>query len=368
MIPMRKLLAIAFVLAAAARVSAQDQIRFKESAKMADMEGNIVSMSCKLVEIEILIGTNFNKQPVDAKQIADLTPSNKDKTFDFAQGENAMANNDFASASQRFQRVLGDNRATEIQKQLSLINMVRCEYYNGNPRGVIQASVALRTKKPDHFYIKEAFELEVKAHLALRDTAGAQGAINAFAQLGQQQGMPEWGKSADLMSAGLAELKKDHRSALGTYRKYARDHDVGEEATLGEMRCLTAISDWTSLNSRADSILSDAKGKKNYNPRLLIAAYNGKGESDMNGQKFKEALLNFLQGAMVLGRGEASPEHEASLGRSSVACSKLAAAEKDKTKKDTYRGRAVEMLDELKKSYPNSEYRKEAETALKEVK
>ena len=58
-----------------------------------------------------------------------------------------MANNDFVSAAQRFQRVLGDARASELQKQLSMINIVRCEYYNNNPRGTIQASQTLRARR-----------------------------------------------------------------------------------------------------------------------------------------------------------------------------------------------------------------------------
>src|SRR5687767_12792728 len=124
MMPMKKLIAITFALAAAAgQLSAQDTIRFKDSAKQQDMEGDIVSMSYKLVEIEINVGGTLAKQPADARQIVEIIPSNSKKSFDFAQGESAMANNDFASAIQRFERVSADTRATEVMRQMSAINI-----------------------------------------------------------------------------------------------------------------------------------------------------------------------------------------------------------------------------------------------------
>ena len=102
---------------------------------------------------------------------------------------------------------------------------------------------------------------------------------------------------------------------------------------------------------------------------LLIAAYNGKGDVEDKAGKFKESLLNYLQGAMVLSKGETSPEHEASLARASIACSKLAAAEKDATKKGTYKGRAIEMFQELTKTYgANTRWKAEVDKWLKDVK
>jgi len=178
--------------------------------------------------------------------------------------------------------------------------------------------------------------------------------------------MQDWAKSGELMQARLAELKKDWQTAVGIYKKYPRDQDVGEEATLGELRCLTNIPNLVVLKNRAESIISDANGKKNFPPRLLIAAYNGKGESDLAAGKAKEALLNFLQGAMVLNKGEQSQEHEAALGRAGVACAKIAAA--DKTKKDIYIGRAREMQAELVQTYGKSPLAAAIDAAIKEVK
>ena len=368
--PMRKLLTTAIILAAAAApLAAQDIIKFKDPTKNPDMEGEIATMSYKLVEIDINVGGSLARQPADARLIADLIPSNSKKSFDFAKGEESMANNDFDSAMERFARTQKDARASELQRQLSAINIVRCQYYKGNSNGVIQSAQALRSQKADSFYVRESFELEFKAHVATRNAGAAAGVATAFANMGNANGMQEWAKSAELMQASLAELKQDWRTALAIHKKYSRDHDVGEDATLGELRCLTAIPDWTSLASRADSIIKDSQDKKNFPTRLLIAAHNGKGDALLNGGKPKEGLLEFLQGAMVLSKGETGPEHEASLGRSAVACAKVAAAEKDKTKKDIYKGRAQEMLGELVGTYgKGSRYAPDAQKAIAEVK
>lgn len=369
MSPMKKLSAFCLALAAMSLpLWAQDQIHFKDPARNPDMEGDIVTLTYKQIEIEINVGGTLAKQPADARQVADIVPSTSKKSFDFSAGEQAMANNDFATAVQRFDRVTNDQRATELMKQLSAINIVRCQFYAGSPQGVIQAAEALRAKRPDSFYTKESYELEVKAFIAMRDPNRASAAIRAFAAKAQQDNFPEWSKSAELMDAGLAELKGDWRNALQIHKKYSHDHDVGEEATLGEMRCLTAIKDYPALNSRADAIIKESSGKQNFNSRLLISAYNGKGDFDENSGKVKEALLDYLQGAMVLSKGETSQEHETSLGRASIACSKLAAAEADRTKKETYRGRAIEMLQELNRTYPGSRFRADADKALKDVK
>jgi len=367
---MRKLLTTAIIMAAAAApLAAQDIIKFKDPTKNPDMEGEIATMTYKLIEIDIPVGGQLARQPADARQVADLIPSNSKKSFDFAKAEESMANNDFDSAAERFARVQKDARTSELQRQLAAINIVRCQYYKGNPNAVVQAAQALRAAKADSFYVRESFELEFKAHVATRNANGAAAVATAFANMGNANGMQEWAKSGELMQAQLDELKQNWRPALAIYKKYSRDRDVGDDATLGELRCLTAIPDWTSLASRADSIIKDAQDKKNFSSRLLIAAHNGKGDAQLNGGKPKDALFEFLQGALVLARGETGPEHEASLGHSAVACAKIAAAEKDKAKKDLYKGRAQEMLGELQQTYgKGSRYAAEAQKALAEAK
>jgi hypothetical protein len=361
---MRNIIAFAFTLVASP-LWAQDIIKFKDPAKNADLEGSIVSMSFKVVEIEILVGPVLTKRPAEASQIVEIIAGNSMKTFDFSRGEEAMTNADFASAIQRFERVINDRRAAELTKQLSAINIVRCHWSNGKPQLVLLAAQALRTRTPEGFYTKESYELEVKAHLVLQNPAGANAAIGTFLALAKANGVQEWDKVAELLQGSVAEAQGNWRGALASYRKYTRDPEVGDEATFGELRCLSALSDWPGLNARAQAILRESQGKKNFNPRLLIAAYNGKGDVNLHAGKPKEALLDYLQGAWVLSGGTASPEHEAALARSSVACVRVADAERDGAKKETFRRRSLEVLGELRRSYPGSPLIAETEKVIR---
>lgn len=367
----RQMLAAAFFLCAAA-ASAQDTLRIRDpkEGKVSEKQGEVVSLNHKTVEYEIDVGGTRAKQPEDARNVVEIVPDQNGRTFDYIQAELAFNNGDWEQAIERFEKVRRDQRARELLKQIAAISVVRAHWGAGNAAGTVAAAKALRQEKPDSFFIRESFEIEILAHLSKNDIAGAGATITAFEEKGKTDGMPDWAKSAEVKRARLLELQNKHREALGIHRKYVRDRDAGEEATLGELRCLKEVGDWAGLNGRAESVIGEAKGaKKTFSPRVLTGAFNARAEAALNGGRAKEALLDFLQGAMVLNKsGETSLEHEASLGRGAVACAKVAAAEKEKHKKDTYRMRALELVDELKKFYPGSRLLKAAEEEIKAIK
>jgi hypothetical protein len=344
--------------ATASPLLAQDLIKFKDPKKDPDLEGEIVSLSFKRIEIQAL-GV---KQVVDARLVAEIITTRK--TFDFVKGEEAMANGDTASALQRFERVVADPVSGEVLRQTAALQILRAHASLGVPKDVVHAAQLLRTGRPESFFLHESYQQEVRAQLAVKNPAGAKAAIGALAALAKVQELPLWGKSAELLDAELSELQANWRGALPIYRKYARDPDVGEDAAFGELRCLTAISDFPGLNARADAVLKDAEGWKKINPRLLIAATTAKGDVEMNGGKTKEALLHYLRGAMAMG-SEKSPEHETALARSALTCAKVSTLETDAARKALFRVRTQELSQELNGSYPDSKYREEVDRAFR---
>jgi hypothetical protein len=358
---MKTMIALLLGLAAASPLAAQDTIKFKDPKKNPDLEGDIVRLASDLVEIEVPAGNGKVKQPVDPRLVKEIIPR---KSFELSKAEEALGNGDTSTAISRFERVIADPQATPVQRQQAAIMVVRTQFSGGNYPGVVEAAQALRARMPDSFYLGESYYLEVKALLATRDPAGAKVAAAALAALGKARAMADWVKNADLLDAGLAELQRNWRGALATYRKYARDAELADEAALGELRCLTAIADFPSLSARAEGILKDAQGKENVNGRLLIAAYTGKADVDLNGGRTKAALFGYLQGALALARGERSPEHETSVARSALTCIKIAAGSEG-SEKAVFRSRSLEMLKDLKKDYPSSRYRVEIEDALR---
>lgn len=365
MTAMRSLPAAVFaLLVLAATAAAQDTIKLKEGA---DLQGEVQTLTHKQLHYELPAAPGV-KQPVEAKIVAEIIPDNNRKTFDFATGETALASGDLDQAIERFDRATRDARASELLKQLAYIHIVRCRWMKDDLPGTVAAAQRLRKERPESFFLREAFEHETNAHLAKGDIASAEKVLAEFEARGKADGMADWPKAAEVKRGRLLELQNKWREALAIHRKYARDKDAGEEASLGELRCLGALQDWPALASRADQVIIDAKGKRSAT-RLLTGAYNAKGEANLNSGKLKEALLDFLQGVMVLNKGgEQSMEHEASLGRGAVACAKFAGSLKEKAEKDKYKERAQGLVAELDKFYPGSKFRNEAVKAIQEAK
>jgi len=192
--------------------------------------------------------------------------------------------------------------------------------------------------------------------------------VQDFENKGRAEKLDEWAKSADVMRAQLFELQGKWQQALEIHSKYARDKDVGEEASLGELRCYRELKNWTQLKAKADVALTSFKGKKGLD-RILTGAYNARGEASLEAGRARDALLDFMQGVAVLNKGgESTSEHERALALAAVACARIATAEKEKAKKDLYKERARELLEDLKKIYAGSRLVAEADKAIKEIK
>jgi hypothetical protein len=338
---------------------AQDLLRFKDPKKQPDLEGEVVTLTFKLIEIQ----AQGVRQPVDARAVADLSPLRK--TFEFTKGEEALANHDLPTAVQRFNRVIADPAAGELQRQTAAITIVRAHATIGRPADVLATAQALRQKMPMSFFTLESYQREIRAQLDLKNQAGAKAAIGGLAALALVHAMPGWAKSADLLDAEVLEQLPNWRGALAIYRKHARDVEFSDEAALGELRCLTAIADFPGLRLRADGIIQDSQGKASFNSRLLIAAYTGRGDVEANGGKPKEALLAYLQGAIVLTQGELGREHETALARGALTLVKISRTETDPAAKARARARSQELLLDLKRLFPESPYIKEIEQALR---
>jgi len=357
-------LAASFDSGSALAQDKQDLVRFKDPSKNPDLEGDVVTLTCKTVEIEVVVDGVRIKRAIDARDIAELVPR---KSIDLAKAEEALVNGDVAAAVQRFERVAADPRAGELPGQGAGIRIVRAHEGAGSGAAAVQSARALRARKRDGYYVGESYQVEVQALLAMGELKQADAAVKAFLALGNALVALDWIRDGEILEAKVMEKQGNERGALAVYRKHAKDPGAADEAALGEMRCLTALNDWPGLRRRADAVIKDSLTKKSPDPRALIAAFTGRGDLDMNAGKPKEALLNYLQGAIVLNRGDKSPEHEVALARSSMTCARLAAAEKTREGKDLHRGRAQELYRELAALYPRTTFKKPLEKAIQEI-
>jgi hypothetical protein len=173
------------LLLLAAPLAAQDVVRFRDPAKNPDLEGEIVTLTCKAVEIEVLVDGVRIKRAVDARDIADLVPR---KSIDLAKAEEALANGDLNAVIQRFERVAGDPRAGELSNQSAAIRIVRTHAEAGNHAAALQSARALRARKQDGYYVGESYQLEVKTLLAMQDPKQAAGRREGVPRARQRPG------------------------------------------------------------------------------------------------------------------------------------------------------------------------------------
>ncbi len=362
---MRNIIAIGLLAAAAAEAAAQDTLRFHDTGK-TPMQGEITSLNYKIVEIEIELGGLRVPTKVTSKEVREIEIDPMRRSFDFSSGLDAMNQGNYAQAIERLERARKDSR--DVVKQSAGINIVRCHFYGNDFKGALEAIKAFRQEKSETFYLQETYDIEFRCHMALGDANGASQAASGLEQRGRSDRLDDWVKMADVMRGQIHEAQGKWPEALAVYRRLARDRDVGEEASLGELRCLRQLKNWSELKAKADLIINSAKDKGR-NDRTLTGAFNARGEAHLQGGNAKEALLDFMRGVAVLNKGGVtSREHEHAMAAAAVACARIAAAEKDKVKKDTYRGRAQELLADLDKIYPKSAFRGEAAKAIQEIK
>jgi hypothetical protein len=363
---MRFPLAAAVLLSAAGAARAQDVIVLRSGQ---ELQGEVISLNYKSVEYELAAAANV-KQKEDAKNIVEIKPDRNRMTFEFSSGMTALETNDLDAAIDRFERVRKDTRASDLLRQMAAINVVKSHFMKDNLAGCIAACKGLRQERQDSYFLRESYDYEVRCHLAARNVAAAGQVLTEFENRGKAENIQEWAKSAEVMRAGLLELQGRHRDALPIYRKYGNDKDVSEEAILGELRCLREAGDWAGLSGRAGAVITSEKGKRGASARLLTGAFNARGEANLQSGKFKDALLDFMQGVAPLAKGGGgSREHETALARAAVSAARVARDEKEKAKKELYKQRAQELLEELRKGYgANSPHVAEVQKAISEVK
>jgi tetratricopeptide (TPR) repeat protein len=359
-----RIIAALVLLAAAAQAAAQDTLKFHDPGR-PNMQGEITSMNFRIVEIEIEVGGLRVPQKVNTREIREIDIDAARKPFDFSSGEDSMNKGDYAQAAERFERARKDGR--DVIKQTAGINVVRCHFNAGDAPSALAAIKTLRQEKPETYYLRETYEIEYRCHASRGDTAAAARVAEEFEKKGRSDKLDEWAKSADVMRAQLFETQGKSQQALEIYSRYARDKDVGEEASLGELRCLRGAKNWVQLKAKAEVMITSNKGKRG-GERALTGAYNARGEAALQAGNAKEALLDFMQGVAVLNKGgESTREHEASLALAAVACAHMATSEKEKAKKDVYRDRARELMADLDKIYANSPWRAEVDKAIKGI-
>jgi tetratricopeptide (TPR) repeat protein len=368
----RTLFAFACLVAAARSASAQDKIIWK--GERAPTEGSVVSLTFR--EIKYRLPGAGSEQEDLAKDVKDIE-FDRDNTiipYEYNHGINALHKGQFKEAVQQF-----DKAIDMIKKSNSPNHPVRdfCRKYimeahrgEGNAQALVDAARALRKEKPDSFFLRDSFLMQYDAAKMRRDTALLNETIRELDEvIRSDRRYQDLERDASILRADVAETNKKYSEALDMYKRLSGDRELWEQVSLGMLRCLQALGRTAELKAKVESLLTEIREKRESSPRVYLGAILARGDVFRAEGKLKEALLDYMKGALDPGQAANTFEHESALAKAAIAAAAYGKqfGEKDKTNKTLYIDRAKEMREELKRTFPSTTLMPEVEAAINDA-
>lgn len=355
-----RILPAALFLTLAGLATAQDdRLRIRKDTELKEIAGIVKEMTCEEVKYQIEVDEKKLNQKEPADNVEDIILSKARKPVEMLQAEDDMDNGNYAGAVNAWTKALNDDdvKSDAIYKQVAMYKRAYSLYMAGKFPEAIAAYQALKSAVPDTYYLKRVYIDMYDCNRLKGDADGANKAIAEFEADGNKRGKGNWARHAQLLKADLMEAQSKYGDAQKIYSKYTSEKgEVGEEAQIGELRCLSALKDYEPLRGKAESIIRDGKRR---GARALTAAYNGLGEVlRSKDKKIKESMMAYLRGITefqkygIMG----TREHETSLAMSAITMVEYGKSLPEEEKKQTYIERAARLLGELQTRYGGSSY------------
>ncbi len=357
---------IALVLAASSAAWAQEKFTYKDNKEQDGIR--IIKITWKTITYEYLSQPG-SSQTEDMSKVASFEIEQTHKTADFIRGEDFLRRGENREAVDAFVRAKTDAKADPVIQDMARWNIIQAWAAQGDTARLGDAVSNLRKESPESYYTPMAYELLADYAKRVGDMSLLAKVVKELDEAGKANGVPDWSKKAELISATVLEGQGKFKEASTVYKKFTSEKgDVGTDANLGLMRCQSASSDWAALKGKCDDILSNTKGK---DVRLLMGAYLGRADIALfSDKKNKDALLGYLLVTDVLSARVADPQlaHEIALSHGAIACARMAIEAKDAETKQTYKQRALELVTEAKNRFGQSGLTQQAEAEVKAVK
>ncbi|HTF55876.1 MAG TPA: hypothetical protein VK661_01290 [Planctomycetota bacterium] len=363
---------VATVLFAAARpASAQDKIKWKDRP---DTEGVVISLNVKDIKYRLTNSPAEQEEP--SKNVRDIE-FDQDNTlfpYEYSHGVAAFHKGDYKGAIEQFDRAIDrikrTNSPNHPMRDFCRKYVVESYLKSGDAAGVVAAARELRREKADSFFIRDSFLMQYEAGKRRRDAKLLEETIKELEEaIKADRRLDGLQADSELLRADFLEMNKKYADALVIYSKFGANREVWKEVTLGTLRCLSALGRTAELKSKVESILSEIRDKKDANSEVYLGALVARGDVQLSEGKVKDALLDYMKGALDPALARQSAEHEAALAKAAIAAARFAKqfGEKDKVNKTTYIDRAKELREDLKKAYPQTGWSADVDGAIKEA-
>jgi len=335
-------------------------------------EGVVISLNVK--EIKYRLATGGGEQVEPSKGVQDIVFDPESLPYEFNAGKAALQRNQFREAVEQFEkaidRIKRSNNPNHPLRDFCRKFIIEAQLAAGDTAGVVAAARELRKEKLDSFYVRDSFLLQYEAAKTKGDAKLLDETMKEFEEAIQKdRRLSELAAGAELLRADANEMAGKFEPALATYSKYQADREVWETVSLGTLRCLSALNRIPDLKNKTDSLFNELKREEN--PRVLLGAMTARGDIRLSEGKVREALLDYLKGLLELGpKVGDTPEHEAAMAKSAIASARYAlefAKKDDKENRDRYLGRARELKDELKRTFPRTGWMTEVEKLIREA-
>ncbi len=369
----RTVLPLAALVAAALPAAAQDKIIWK--GERQPIEGTVVSITYSQIKYR-LVGSG-PEQEDNARDVKDIKfdPENTALPFyEYDQGVKALNKGAGKEAVEQFNRALDrlktSNSPNHPMRDFCRKHILEAHLAGGDAEAVVRAARDMRKEKPDSFFLRDSFLMQFRAAKLKSDSALQDATIKEIEEtVRSDRKYAELQRDAETLRADLHESNKRHDAALAIYTKLGGDRDLWEEVSLGTLRCLTALGRTADLKTKVESLLTEYREKRESNPRVYLGAIIARGDVNLAEGKIKEALLDFMKGALDPGAAARTYEHETAVAKAAMAAARYGKqfGEKDKQNKVLYIDRARELREELKRGFPQTAWLTDVENAIQDA-
>ena len=374
---LRTVLALATLAAGSLAASAQEgviQDKIIWKGERAPTEGSVVSLNFS--QIKYRLSSAGGEQEDFAKEVKDIEfdTDNPIVPYEFTQGRNLLNKGGYKEAVDQFERAIArirqSNSPNHPLRDFCRRYILEAHLLAGDSAAVVAAARELRKEKPDSFFLRDSFLLQYEAAKMRRDTALQEATIKEIDDaVKADRRFADLQLDVDILRADVMEVNKKHTEALAIYTRLASNRDLWEAVSLGTLRCLAALGRTGDLKTKVETILTDLKDRRDKSPRVYLAAIIGRGDVALAEGKVKDALLDYMKGALDPGTATRTYEHETSIAKAAVAAAKYGKqfGEKDKQNKVLYIDRAKELREELKRTFPQTAWLGDVDAAIQDA-
>ena len=378
---MRKLsvfLGLAILAAGGLPSSAQDRVvqdKIFWKGERALTEGTVVSLN--FFQIKYRLSSAGGEQEDFAKEVKDIEfdTDNPIVPYEFTHGVNAMNKGNHEEAVKQFEKAISrikqSNSPNHPLRDFCRKHIMESHMATGDPAAVEAAARELRKEKPDSFFLRESFLMQYEAAKTRRNAALQEATIKELDEVikADRRFADQLSRDAELLRADMMETSKNFAGALNIYTKLGGDRDLWEGVSLGILRCQSALGRTSDLKTKVESLLLELKDRREKSPRVYLGALIGQGDVNLAEGRIKEALLEYLKGALDPGSAGRTYEHETAIAKAAIAAAKYGKqfGEKDKTNKILYIDRAKDLRDELNRTFRASAWLTDVDAAIKDA-